>query len=274
MSMQANPVYRTIDDALRFGLRRFPPRYAETLALWWGYRFQPAPGVINLRSGVKLRTTHVDHLQLLLYYTGTFEDHCLQTMKRHLRPGFTVLDVGANIGLFTVEAAKAVGPDGKVLSIEALPSHAETVRAAAALNGFSNVTVFNVAAGRKDGDAVLTLPANSNFGSYTLGSVIGTETVNIPVRRIDDVLDGQRVDFIKMDIEGSELDALKGAVKTLASKPTLLIELNDPALNSCGASSKEVKQLLRDHGYIGRDVLTGRPVDFDQYHHCDECLFT
>jgi FkbM family methyltransferase len=267
--------YRVVDTALKHALRIAPlSSLSERIALWWGYRYQPSPSVIKLRSGAKMHTTHVDHLQLLLYYTGAFEEHCVRAMREKLRPGQTVLDVGANIGLFTVEAAKAVGITGKVISIEALPSHAATVREAANLNQFKNVEVAEFAVGQADGEAVLSLPANSNFGSYTLGAVTSSETVTVPVRKIDDIVSGRPIDFIKMDIEGSELNALIGAEITIRNnKPPILIELNENALQVCGASSREVKTFLFDHGYRGRLLPSGREVKIDQRHYCDECLF-
>ncbi|MFX8593406.1 FkbM family methyltransferase, partial [Acinetobacter baumannii] len=92
-----------------------------------------------------------DHLQLLLYYLGIFEPVCINQMRQHLGTGGTLLDVGANIGLFTVEGAVAVGPSGNVISIEAAPPHAQTVREAANLNSLRNVEVVAAAVGNQEG---------------------------------------------------------------------------------------------------------------------------
>ncbi|AUC96458.1 hypothetical protein QU42_31575 [Bradyrhizobium sp. UASWS1016] len=267
-------VLRAIDLLLRHLLRRLPPTSAvEHVALWWGYRFQPSPSIVKLRSGALVKTTHVDHLQLLLYYLGIFEPSCVQAMKSHLRPGSTLLDVGANIGLFSIEGATAVGSSGNVIAIEAAPPHAQTIRDAAALNRLQNIEVVPAAVGSSEGAAILTLPEKGNYGMYTLGSVAGERSFQVPVRRIDDIVAGRRVDFIKIDIEGSEYQALLGAVQTLKSTPPLLIELNEAALVGCGSSARQVKQLLFSYGYQGHVLGSAKQITLDDLHVCDECLF-
>src|SRR5438128_6792492 len=103
-------IYRVIDWLLRHVLRVLPVSlWTEKCALWWGYMFQPAPGVATLRSGAKIRIDHADHLQLLIYYLGTFEPHCLPFLRECAGRSGTVVDVGANIGFYTLESAVAVG---------------------------------------------------------------------------------------------------------------------------------------------------------------------
>jgi FkbM family methyltransferase len=201
-------------------------------------------------------------------------------MKKHIGPGSIVLDVGANIGLYTLEAAKAVGATGRVIAIEASPGHISTIGKSVGLNGFQNVDIISSAVGDVEGMTTLTLPEGANHGMFTLGSVAGSVTMRVNVKRIDDILDEQNVlsvDFIKMDIEGSELVALKGATQTLKGfRPTILIELNEAALRSCGTSSFEVKSLLYSMDYKGSIVGTSglMPIPSGQIiHECDECLF-
>lgn len=205
-------IYAFIDSFLRVAFRWLPLNsITEQMALWWGYRFRPQPQVITLRSGALIKITHIDHLQLLLYYFGTFEPKSLHAMRQAIKPGDMVLDVGANIGLFTVEAANRVGRSGHVISVEAAPIHAQTVREAAATNHFDNIEVLPFAVGESDGEAILTMPQDANFGMFTLGKVEGDQEFLVPVRRLDDLAGDRKIDFIKMDIEGSEYRALKGA---------------------------------------------------------------
>ena len=281
MNRQRSKLKQTSLDAinavLRFGLHIAP---SEKLALWWGYRYRPAPALAKLRSGQIVEITENDHLQLLLYYCGEFEPQCVELMKKHIGPGSIVLDVGANIGLYTLEAAKAVGATGRVIAIEASPGHISTIGKSVGLNGFQNVDIISSAVGDVEGMTTLTLPEGANHGMFTLGSVAGSVTMRVNVKRIDDILDEQKVlsvDFIKMDIEGSELVALKGATQTLKRfRPTILIELNEAALRSCGTSSFEVKSLLYSMDYKGSIVGTSglMPIPSGQIiHECDECLF-
>jgi FkbM family methyltransferase len=247
-------IYALIDATFRSLFRQLPLSSAtQKLALKWGYKYRPEPGLVKLRSGALIQTTQVDHLQLLLYYFGTFEPECLAAMHRIIKPGDTVLDVGANIGLFTLEASLSVGSSGRVIAIEAMPEHATAVVHSARSNGMMNVEVISVAAGDRIGEAILTLPRNTNYGMFTLGDVAGDVSFKVPVQRIDDIVAERGVKsvaFIKMDIEGSELNALIGAEQTLRNfHPTILIELDEDHLAACKTSSHEVKSFLNRLGY-------------------------
>jgi FkbM family methyltransferase len=274
-------LYRAVDFALRFGLRRLPAStWAEHVALWWGYRFRPETCVVKLRSGALIQVDPTDYLQLMIYYLGTFEPHCLRYLKACVGKGATIVDVGANIGLFTLEGSLAVGPSGRVISVEAAPSNARVLRGSIQLNGMGNVSVIEVAAGEARGMATLTLGSEGNQGMFTLGSVTGKEKYDVEVRPLDELLDERKicsVDFMKMDIEGSEYRALRGAERTLRThQPVLLIELNESALQKCQSSTSQVKDLLRELGYRGWviDQEANRPVPEGQVtHECDECLF-
>jgi FkbM family methyltransferase len=255
-------------------------KWTERAALMWGFRYQPPPRVVSLRSGASIYVEGTDYIQLMIYYFGAFEPHCLEYLRRCATKGGTVVDVGANIGIFTLESSLAVGPAGRVLSIEAAPENAWALRANVQRNEFSNVSIIEAGAGDAKGQATLTLPSGSNVGMFTLGSVAGSKSFDIQIDTIDHLLEPlgiTSIDLLKMDIEGSETRALRGAQRTLQQfRPTVLIELNETALAGCGSSSREVKALLGDLGYrgwiIGRSGLHAI-ADSQAAHACDECLF-
>ena len=118
-----------------------------------------------------------------------------------------------------------------------------------------NVSVLGTAVGEADGHANLSLAVGENLGMFTLGEVEGVDSQSVPVTTIDSLLEQQKIealDFVKMDIEGSEYKALRGAVRTFEKfRPSLLIELNEVALRRCGSSSKAVTELLHEMGYRG-----------------------
>jgi len=271
--------YRMVDAVIRSLLHIVPyTELTERVALEWGYRFRPAPAIARLRSGGQMAVDLNDHLQLLLYYFGTFEPEALLVMKSRLREGATIIDVGANIAFYTVEAARVVGATGKVIAIEASPILIEKINDHLAMNRLSNVVVFHCAAGQRDGVVTLTLPNDGHHGMFTLGAVDGSEKYDVPMRRIDDVVleqDLKAVDFIKMDIEGSELGALQGASRTLERfKPPILLELNSTALSRCGTSPETIKLFLSEFGYKGYLIKKNMaPIAQHQSHDCDECLF-
>jgi FkbM family methyltransferase len=272
--------YRIVDCFFRHALRALPVSlWTEKCALWWGYRFKPAPAEAMLRSGAKIQIDHVDHLQLLIYYLGTFEPYCLPFLRGCAGRGGTVVDIGANIGFYTVESAVAVGSEGRVISIEAAPRHLESLKRNIELNQMKNVSVIGSAVGDAAGHATLTLPRGDNLGMFTLGEAEGDETHSVEIDTIDNLLERrniQSVDLIKMDIEGSEFVALRGAARTFQKlRPSLLIELNEVALRRCGSSTQAVKGLLREMGYcgwlIGRDSV--EVVTDGVGGGCDECLY-
>jgi FkbM family methyltransferase len=272
--------HRAVDTLVRTGLRHAPiSGMTESAALWWGYRYLPPSGEVRLRSGAVMHVTPTDYLQMLLYYTGTFEAHCLRILGRVLHPGSVFVDVGANIGLYTVEAGRLVGGQGTVVSVEAAPPHIGALERNIRLNRLANVQVIPHAAGAEIGSATLSLAPGENLGMFTLGSVESDAAHRVRVEPLDVMLGERgiaRVDLIKMDIEGAELEALRGARDVLTrDHPPILIELNDKALARCSASSGEVKALLADLGYRGWVVgRTGSSrIDTVSTHPCDECLF-
>ena len=137
-----------------------------------------------------------------------------------IKPGCTVLDVGANIGVYTLLAAKR---GARVFAIEADPQNAEMLRRNIHLNGFDDrVTVFPIAVSEQEG-VVTLFRSKGNSGRSNLFS--GTDPVRVSCRTIDS-LELPPIDVCKMDIEGSELSALRGMEATIRKSPgmKLLIE--------------------------------------------------
>jgi FkbM family methyltransferase len=164
------------------------------------------------------------------FLLGTHDHEVQIALSRFLRPGMTVYDIGANVGFTAVIAARLVGPSGHVVCFEPLPDNARQIEENARLNDFKQIVVQQVAMGKENGEATFLLSVRPTWGRLQLGN--GTpdqpsgKTV-VPVRRLDDFNDGKLPPpaFIKMDIEGAEVDALNGASAVLAQhRPVLLIE--------------------------------------------------
>lgn len=147
---------------------------------------------------------------------------CLERVK----PGATVLDCGAHHGMMTVLFALAAGSDGRVISFEALPENAAIVRRNAALNGLANVDVRPKALGAGPAER----PYHHNFGNANIFGAVsdGPPTGTIKLVALDDEIPATlRVDFVKMDVEGSDLEALRGARRVLEQRPLLDLELHN-----------------------------------------------
>jgi FkbM family methyltransferase len=143
-------------------------------------------------------------------------------------PGWTVLDVGAHQGVFTVRAGRLVGPNGKVISIEVFPGNAARLRRNVESNHLKNVTVVESAAGGKDGTATLHVSPFVSGGQSLVYDQGGATSMDVKMRTVDGILkelNVERVDLVKIDVEGAAQQVLDGAPRLLAAKPRLVMEV-------------------------------------------------
>jgi FkbM family methyltransferase len=196
------------------------------------------------------------------YALGTSEPAVQDVFAQLVKKGQVVYDIGANAGFYTVIAARLVGPSGQVFAFEPLPANLALIDHNVQLNGFANVTGLPFAIGRARGSASFTLGFDSTRGGLTsVHAEPGTNgTIEVAVRALDDLIAEGVVappDVIKMDIEGAEVEALHGALTTLAERrPSLLIEIH--------GTGAELEPLLVAHGYrcqvIASDVRLSEAV--------------
>lgn len=152
------------------------------------------------------------------WYCGLHEFEDMSFVLHMLRPSDHFLDIGANIGSYSILAA-ATG--SSVTSIEPIPSTFSHLRANVALNGFGeNIRCHNI--GLSDIDAVLRFTASMGTVNHVLGDSESGPWVEVPVRRLDTLLKGHKIPvLIKLDVEGHEFPVLRGAERTF-SDPRLL----------------------------------------------------
>ena len=180
--------------------------------------------------------------------------------RERIPTGGTVVDAGAHIGAFTLMAARRVGPAGRVLSFEPSPGTQEVLRSNVRFNGLSWVKIFPAALADASGTApfyVASATAESPF-SDTLTPLPGRAQVEVPVRRLDDVLAEEgitSVDLLKMDVEGAELRLLEGASKTLARTQRVVMEVHRPRVDPA-----EVRRRLEGLGFSCRVITYGDTV--------------
>jgi FkbM family methyltransferase len=149
----------------------------------------------------------------------------LRFLDQRFRPGDTFVDAGANIGFFSIFAARKVGQSGKVIAVEMMPDTAAILRRHVALNGLDNVAVVEAALSDRAGEQVEAFVTPGHYGQAT---IIGDGRYGAPVtvkaRTIDDVVGAQQVAVIKLDLEGAESLALAGATVTLAKATAVVFE--------------------------------------------------
>jgi len=201
-------------------------------------------------------------------HRGTWFEDEIDFAKRVISPGDTALDIGANFGLWAHHLSRAVGPSGHVHSFEPIPFTARTFRVLSHVLRFAkNTELHEVGCGETNERVVFKVPV-MNTGAISAGLVHmgrnddrpGREvfarfpkTKDVPCRvvRIDDHLpDLQRVSFIKCDIEGADLFALRGAKQTIAQhKPALVVEITPWFLEGFGTKVEDLTGFMRDLGY-------------------------
>ena len=169
-----------------------------------------------------------------------------------LRKGAVVIDVGANIGAYALRAARQVGPSGRVIALEPLPETAQRLRRNIVRNRIGNITVVEAAAGDKEGE--VDLYAGDRQSSASMCHTGKGASHHVRMTTLDMLVmtqQLQRVDWIKMDIEGAEAIALRGAMDILAKfRPSILFEN--------GSSGSQTIEVLRSAGYrIGRLDIDG-----------------
>jgi FkbM family methyltransferase len=186
-------------------------------------------------------------------------------------PGQQVLDIGANWGLFTARLAKIVGPSGHVDAFEPHPAHAATLRKVAA--ALPAVDVHLTALSDHEGEAELVIPVLDGTPHTALAHLdapapagSGEQRVAVALRTLDAVLGEEHppVDLVKCDVEGHELEVLRGGEKTLRrGRPALVLEIEERHRPDGGVA--EVFDYLDGIGYEGRAVRHDSIVPLEQF---------
>jgi FkbM family methyltransferase len=193
----------------------------------------------------------------LAVFRGRFETTELQFVNTFLRPDMNVLDIGAHHGLYTLLASRRVGPSGRVTAFEPSPREYRKLLRHLRLNRCVNVRPLNCALGNEEREAELFVVEGCETGCNSLRPPnVAEPTRKIPVWvcTLDSCLDREKiekVDFVKLDVEGAELEVLKGAGQLLARqpRPVFLCEVQEIRCSAWGYAAKEIILLLRGLGY-------------------------
>jgi len=215
--------------------------------------------VVTYDNNIKIRTNLDDHMESRIFWQGFLEgdrgemlilDEMLRNDKSQV-----FFDIGAHVGIFSLFAAKRI-PDGRVHSFEPLEKHLKRIRSNIKLNSFNNILVRSVIIGEKEGreDIHVPIPRKSDdpLNSGSGGTSIipskednsSHETYTIDKSTLDIYVksnDIERIDIMKIDVEGAELNVLNGARKSICRfRPHVLMELDKRYLNRAGKSVEEL----------------------------------
>lgn len=201
---------------------------------------------------------------------GSYEPELAELVRKHLDRNRDALDVGANVGFFSVLMGKLLASGGgRVCSVEPTPGALRRLRANLERNGVSNVVIqegvlgakaglvcFNVVEGREEYSSMRPI-------QHTHALQFDTLEIQAPCRTLDSLVEehGLNPGFVKMDVEGAEWDVFQGAVVTLSKyRPVILAELDDRLLSGFGTCCANVCRFLEEQGYQVLDARTGGAV--------------
>lgn len=226
------------------------------------YRALQGPCTIPWIDGLKLDIDPGNELYRAVVLSGLYEPDLMVALRPYLRPGGIFVDVGANVGAFTLFAAARVGAQGQVIAFEPSAREFAQLTRNIAVNALTNVTAHRVAVADTAGELSLRVAEDGHAGHNTIGDAFAYTEVatvalqTVPATTLDIALaDLTRCDAIKMDIEGAELRALRGAAQTLRRlRPVLALEINGASLRACGTSAAEVMAFLAAANYQACDI--------------------
>ena len=237
------------------GFRRAPIRTAFRFVSWGArcaLRRQTITEIRKWNLRILLPAMWKGVEKLIFVFRENYESE-LNYLETILFPSKTFVDIGANLGIYTLVASRIVGPSGRVIAFEPSLQSFLTLKENVSLNGFKNVLAVRVALSDKTGEAFLY--HGSDAGKNSLGSFPCREPKGEPVatQSLDEALHQlsvETVDVIKMDVEGAEELVLRGAKRTVAShRPIVLFEINPESSRRLGFSPRGAWDLLAATDY-------------------------
>ncbi|PWS39198.1 hypothetical protein DFH01_08170 [Falsiroseomonas bella] len=246
--------------ALRWRARwmRHAPAYAAAPLQSWqralGFTLREMSGgefAFRTPDGMVMHTMPNNFSSFAMAVGGARDPEIWRLIERRLRRGMTFVDAGANIGAYTLPAARLVGPEGRVVSFEAHPVTYRLLARNVAENGLANVLALNEALGEEAGTLTLAFTAANPGETHVAAD--GETGAQVPVTPLDAALTARGVagvDYLKIDVEGFELPVLRGALGTIRANPGLLIqtELQERHAARYGTDIGEIVALLRGEG--------------------------
>jgi FkbM family methyltransferase len=213
----------------------------------------------NFDTDIKLKVDRSRSMGASLYWTGFHELREFIFLHRFLKREMVALDVGANLGEYTLFMAKRLTA-GHVISFEPMELIRIQLQENVQLNNFKHVIIFDF--GLSDKQQQLQLhevdDGNEGLGTLFLGDKRSRRSIEITLESLDDKWDSfqlLRLDFIKIDVEGSELFVLQGAKKTIARfRPFILVEISEENFKAAGYHTADVETFFKEINYQAKRV--------------------
>lgn len=192
-----------------------------------------------------------------------FEAAEVSFVKANVKAGQSVIDIGTNIGFFSLLFSRLVGPSGRVIGFEPMPFLYERAAMSVRENGFDHCAIHNVALAREEGTAHLVYaPGSPNWGGAFLsfdGSILPDHAgVVVPIQPLTMYLTDFYANFVKIDVEGAEYVVISSAIEYFsAHRPVILSEIHaDQLFRVSGVAPRDYIKLLGDAGYKCFELLS------------------
>ena len=221
----------------------------------------------KLPENFYMQLNPTEHIQQQLFWYGYYEKDLGEILSKIIKPGDVFIDIGANIGYFSLLVANNVST-AKVISFEPVREIFERLKENVAINDFKNITVFNAAVGEMKEEKELFVSGPDNLGMSSFqqpGNFSGKKEI-VQVLVLDEWFQRAglaKIDVIKLDVEGSELAALKGMKEILQSfKPIVIVEINPETLSMFDLAAHDIYDYLDNFNFKGFIISeTGKLID-------------
>lgn len=190
------------------------------------------------------------------YFPGDYEADNYSFLEQQVKPGMHVIDIGAHIGLFSVCTSQLTGPKGKTICFEPTPGTFSILKETLRLNHCDNVTAVQAAVGATQGNTTFYISnalAGCNSNSLVLNKDQSkAEAYDVTITTIDAICAEYdlKPGLIKVDVEGAELDTMRGGVNTMkTARPLFIVGLHPAFIKMKGDTLKQIWDLIKEHRY-------------------------
>lgn len=194
-----------------------------------------------------------------LFFTGVHEAESTKQFKEEICSGMTIFELGANIGYYALIGAQRIGASGKIIAFEPSPINMQAFKTNISLNNYERlVETYQMGIGNKTGKMMFNLVNKGNMSSFHEradgGGIKTFNSIEVNVTTIDDFVKDrlEKIDYMRMDVEGYEYEIFQGMKNFLKSEfaPNgFFIEVHSQLLNQNGHSCKEFVTVLGNYGY-------------------------
>ena len=197
---------------------------------------------------------------------GCWEEHITEFISNYIKPEYNCLDIGANFGYHTVTMGMLANLTGAVFSFEPMKIFSELINKNLELNNIHNVIVYNNAVGNEQREVFIQVPCTESKELVNHGdSSISNRQIGQSVEMITiDLLSLPKINFVKLDVQGSEILVLEGARQTIAKdKPVMIVEIESHQLHKFGCTAQDLVNFIKTElEYDMYQMVTAYPADF------------